>query len=752
MGDIRKVAVIGSGVMGGGIAAQAANAGVPVLLFDVTKDVAAKAIERLLKTEPTTFMLPAYAGLLTPCGIDTDLAELKDCDWIVEAIIEKLDIKRDLYAKIEAVHCADAIVSSNTSTIPLSDLIREASPGFRRNFLITHFFNPPRYMRLLEIVAGDDTAPEVVETIARFTDHALGKSIVYCKDRPGFIANRLGCFWIQAAIAQAYAQKLAIEDADAVMGKPFGIPKTGVFGLADLVGIDLMPHVNASLAAALEKSDLFQKVNVPLPFVDSMIAEGLTGRKGKGGFYRLNRQAGKRKETIDLATGAYHPTRTVRLDDKTPLLQQNNAHGQYARAVMLKTLAYAALLVGDAADDIGSIDAAMRLGYNWRWGPFELIDHIGLATFRDLAESEGLPLAPILTVGDGPLYRDRTALARDGSYQPIPRAAGILLLEDVKRQGPPILSNNTASLWDLGDGIACFELTTKMNTLDEAAFDLLGCAIDLIPRHHKALVIYSDAPHFSAGLNLNWALSVSEDPAQLGRLAMLGQATFKKLKYAPFPSVAAVAGLALGGGCEFLMHCSAVQAHAESYIGLVEAGVGILPAWGGCGEILLRLQNDRSLPKGPMPPISRAFEQLTMAAVSKSAAHARQLAFLRPADGITMNRDRLLADAKAKASGLAADYRPPEKPVFVLPGPAAKEALRMAAETFVHLGKASSHDLDVAMSVATVLTGGDTDVTTPLTEDAVLDLERGEVLKLARSPLTQARLRHTLETGKPLRN
>jgi len=752
MGEIRKVAVIGSGVMGGGIAAQAANAGVPVLLFDVTRDVAAKAIERLLKTEPAPFMLPANAKLLTPCGLDTDLAALKDCDWIVEAIVEKLDIKRDLYARIEAVRRPDAIVSSNTSTIPLSELTRGAPVTFRHNFLITHFFNPPRYMRLLEIVAGTDTAPEVVETIARFADHALGKSLVHCKDRPGFIANRLGCFWIQAAIAEAFAQKLAVEDADSVMGKPFGIPKTGVFGLADLVGIDLLPHVNASLAAALEKNDLFHTVNVPLPFVDRMIAEGYTGRKGKGGFYRLNREAGKRKETIDLATGAYHPSRAITLDDKTPLLQQNNAHGQYARAVMLKTLAYAALLVGDAADDIASIDAAMRLGYNWRWGPFELTDRIGLATFRDLARSEGLPLAPILNIGDGPLYQERTALARDGSYQPIPRPEGIFLLEDIERSSSPILGNESASLWNLGDGIACFQLKTKMNTLDEGAFDLLDRTIDILPRHHRALVIYSDAPHFSAGVNLDWALSVSEDESQLDRLARLGQETFKKLKYATFPSVAAVAGLVLGGGCEFLMHCSAVQAHAESYIGLVETGVGILPAWGGCGEILHRLQTDPSLPKGPMPAISRAFEQLTMATVSKSAAHARQLAFLSPADGITMNRDRLLADAKAKAASLAADYRLPEKPVFVLPGPAAKEALRMAAASFVQLGKASNHDLHVAMAVATVLTGGETDITTPLTEEAMLALERGEVLKLARSPLTRARLRHTLDTGKLLRN
>lgn len=752
MGEIARIAVIGSGVMGGGIAAQAANAGVPVLLFDVTQQAAEVAIARLLKTEPAPFMLPGNAELLTPCGIDNDLGLLKDCGWIVEAIVEKLDVKQALYEKIERARSPASIVSSNTSTIPLSALVAKASEALRRNFLITHFFNPPRYMRLLEVVAGPETDAEALATVCNFADHVLGKTTVRCKDRPGFIANRLGCFWMQAAIAEAFAQGISVEEADAVLGRPFGIPRTGVFGLADLVGIDLLPHVNASLATALEPHDPFHAVNVPLPFITRMISDGLTGRKGKGGFYRINRTQGKRKEAIDLGTYEYRATNPVKLDEIVPLLKQDTSHGRYARAVMLKTLSYAALLLGDAADDIASIDAAMRLGYNWTWGPFELLDRIGISEFRRLAEREGLPVAPVLRDGGGPFYRNGMARTPDGSYAPLQRPAGIAFLGDLRKGGHALLSNESAALWYLGDGVACFELKTKMNTFDASAFDLLSRSIDLVTVNHKALVIATDAANFSAGVNLNWLLAEAAAGRGFEPLVRLGQETFKRLKYAPFPSVAAVAGLALGGGCEVLLHCSAVQAHAESYIGLVEASVGILPAWGGCGELLLRMRNDPRIARGPMPPILRAFELLSMSVVSKSAAHAKALGFLRQSDGITMNRDRLLADAKGRALSMAAGYKVPEKPDFALPGPSAAVVLDIAAGSFVRLGRASAHDAVVAAAIARVLSGGGTDIITPLTEDAMRALERQEVLKLAALPLTHDRIRHVLDTGKPLRN
>ena len=754
MRAIRKVAVIGSGVMGGGIAAQVANAGVPVLLFDVTRDIAEAAVARLLKTEPAPFMLAANAGLVTALGIDSDMAQLSDCDWIVEAIVEKPGIKRQLYAKIGEAKSPDAIVSSNTSTIPLADLMRDAPPEFRRNFLITHFFNPPRYMRLLEIVRGAKTDADALAAVENFADVSLGKSIVACKDRPGFIANRLGCFWIQAAMAEAMAQGITVEEADAVMGKPFGIPKTGVFGLADLIGIDLLPQVNASLANALEPDDMFHLVNVPLPLVAAMIADGRTGRKGKGGFYRINRDAGKRMEALGLASGTYRPLQAVKIDNPDGLLSDNGRLGRYARAVMLKTLAYAALLVGDAADDVASIDAAMRLGYNWTWGPFELIDRIGVVRLRQILAAEGLAVAPVLKLSDGPFYRDGAVLDRNGVHVPVPRAEGVLRLADVKRRTSPIRANASAALWDIGDGIVCFELTAKMNTLDADVFALLGQSIETTAKQYRALVFYSDAPYFSAGINLKWLLGLAEDQDWPGVEAMidLGQRSLKHLKYAPFPSVAAVAGLTLGGGCEILLHCSAVQAYAESNIGLVEAGAGIIPGWGACGEMILRARSDPSLPKGPMPAIAKVFDIIAMARVSKSAAQARELLFLRPGDGITMNRDRLLADAKAKALTLAANYRSPDRPSFTLPGLAGKTALQLTAESMVRLGKASPHDLAVAMALATVITGGGADIGKPVTEEALLGLERAEVMELARHPKTLACIRHLLETGKPFRN
>jgi 3-hydroxyacyl-CoA dehydrogenase len=755
MREIRKVAVIGSGVMGAGIAAQVANAGLPVLLFDMRRELSAGAIGRLLKTEPAAFMLPEYAGLLTPLGLDADLAELGECDWIVEAIVEKAEIKRDLYEKIAANASASAIVSSNTSTIPLADLTDAAPEEFRRRFLITHFFNPPRYMRLLEIVGGPETAAEHVEAIARFADVRLGKSIVYCRDRPGFIANRLGCFWMQASIAEAIGEGLTVEEADAAMGKSFGIPKTGVFGLADLVGIDLIPHVNASLAAALSPDDLFQTVNVPLPAVDRMIAAGLTGRKGKGGFYRINRAGGKVKEAIDLATGHYRALAPASIDAGSPLLEQDNRLGRYARSVWSRVFAYAGLLVGDAADDLAAIDDAMRLGYNWHWGPFELMDRVGPPKVVKLLRSESLPVAPIFAAAGGrPFYRDGKVLRPDGSFAAISRPEGVLLLADAKRAAPAVIANPSASLWDIGDGAACFEIGTRMNVIDADVLELLDAAIAKAEQSFRALVIYCDGPHSSAGVNLKSVVAAVKDRdwEAIARLVARGQSVFKRLKYARVPVVGTAAGLALGGGCELLLHCAAIQAHAETTMGLVETGVGLIPGWGGNGELMLRLRSMPGMPGGPMPPLARAFEIIGMASVSRSAAHARALGFLRPGDGITMNRDRLLADAKAKALTLAASWRPPVPPEFALPGSTAAVALDLQAQAIRRLEKATAHDMVIAEALIRVLTGGDADVMRPLSERQLLDLEREAFLSLADRPETLARISHTLETGKPLRN
>jgi 3-hydroxyacyl-CoA dehydrogenase len=774
MQPIRKATVIGAGVMGAGIAAQFANAGVPVLLLDIVPEGAANrnslaegAIAKMLKTEPAPFMSARAAKLVTPGNIEDHLALVADSDWIIEAVVERLDVKQSLYRKIDAVRRPGSAVSSNTSTIPLSMLTEGQSEAFKRDFLITHFFNPPRYMRLLEIVTGPSTDAGLAAAVGHCADLVLGKSIVLCKDSPGFIANRLGVYWLQVGVTEAVDLGLTVEEADAVIGRHMGIPKTGVFGLIDLVGLDLMPHVNASLARSLPPDDPFQAANRDLPLIKKMIAGGYTGRKGKGGFYRLNRAEGaKRKEAIDLVSGEYRPEQRREPPELAAvarnlraLLASPSKIGRYAWRVLGQTLAYAASLVPEAADDIGAVDEAMRLGYNWQWGPFELIDKLGAAWLTERLEREGIAVPALLrAAGDRTFYRvqdgRREYLGTDGDYHELKRPPGVLMLEDIKRVSKPVLKNGSAAVWDIGDGVLCFEFTSKSNSLDDQIIALLGKTIPLVRGDYKALVVYNEGRNFSVGANLGLALFAANIAAwsEIDKLIAAGQQTYKALKYAPFPVVSAPAGMALGGGCEILLHSDAVQAHAESYIGLVECGVGVVPGWGGCKEMLTRWTVSGLLPKGPMPAPSKVFETVSTATVSKSAAEAKDLLFLRGPDGITMNRYRLLADAKALALKLAAGYVPPQPVDLKLPGAAGRLAFTMAAEGFHRRGVATEHDMVVAAELANVLSGGDADLVDTVTEDQLLTLERAAFMRLMKTPGTLARIEHLLETGKPLRN
>ena len=768
---IKKVCVIGAGVMGAGIAAQVANGGVPVLLLDIVKpgeadrDAVAKgALARMLKTDPAPFMSKAAVKLVETGNIEDHLDRIAECDWVVEAIVERLDLKQSLYRRIDAVRRPGAAVSSNTSTIPLGKLVEGLPEALRRDFLITHFFNPPRYMRLLEIVTGADTDAALADKVGAFCDVTLGKTVVRAKDTPGFIANRIGTYWMQQAVVQAMDLGLTVEEADAVMGRPFGFPKTGVFGLLDLVGLDLMPHINASMSATLPPTDAFHATNRDLPLLTKMIAEGYTGRKGKGGFYRLNKTAGKVKESIGLVTGEYQPSRGATLPaaaskDLRTLIASTDKFGRFAWAVMGPTLAYAASLVPEISDDIAGADAAMKLGFNWKYGPFELLDRLGPKTFTERLRKEGLAVPEMLAkVGDGTFYKiedgRRLAFGTDGQYHEIARPPGVLKLEDVKLTAQPLLKTGSAALWDIGDGVACFEFTGKMNALDDGVMSLLGKSIALVKSKMKALVVYTDADAFSVGANLGLALFAANIAAwsQVEQTISGGQQAYKALKYAPFPVVAAPAGMALGGGCEICLHADAIQAHAETYMGLVECGVGVIPGWGGCGEMLDRWRTAPGMPKGPMPAVTKVFEAISTAQVSKSAANAREMMFLRPTDGVTMNRDRLLADAKARALALVDGYAPPPRPEFRLSGASGKAAMAMAVAGFRQQGKATDHDVIVADGLATVLTGGEADLIDVLSEQQVLDLERAAFLSLLKTPQTLARVEHMLETGKPLRN
>jgi 3-hydroxyacyl-CoA dehydrogenase len=800
MREIKKVAVIGSGVMGAGIAAHIANSGTEVLLLDIVpKDaknrnmLAEGAIEKIKKMKPAAITHPRKLKLITAGNLEDDLPRLKEADWIIEVVIEKLEVKKEVYRKVNNYRKERAIVSSNTSTIPLHELTDGMSEEFKRDFLITHFFNPPRYMRLLELVVGPSTRKDTAEIIRRFADVNLGKGVVPCKDTPGFIANRIGVFWLEIAMLEAMRLGLTVEEADSVMGKPIGVPKTGVFGLMDLIGIDLLPLIAKEMFQSLPEKDTFRVIYKEPEIVTTMIKEGYTGRKGKGGFYRLNTDGGKKsKEVADLKTGAYRAEAKPKLesvekakDGLRALVEHPDNGGQFARSVLAQMLAYTASLVPEISDSILGVDEAMRLGYNWKYGPFELIDRLGTkdgesgpAYFAKMLKEKNIPVPAIVeAVGSGTFYKEeggkRTYFDGNKGYSPIVTPEGCYMLADYKRGKKPIKKNPSASLWDLGDGVVGLEFNSKMNTFDPLILELITQSVDIIKKDFKALVIGNDADNFSVGANIGILLFVANCAAwkTVDGIIKQGQDAFMALKYAPFPVVGAPSGMALGGGCEVLLHCDAVQAHIETYAGLVEVGVGLIPGWGGCKEMLVRHVRQRQQEEtlaakmggmfsfispikalNTMPAVTKAFEYIATAKVGESADHIKDMLILPETYGITMNRARVLSDAKALALKLARGYQPPTPPVIQLPGRTARTALHMAISGFVKSGKATKHDEVVSKALARVLSGGDTDISKPLTEQNLLDLEREVFVDLVRHPDTMARIEHMLDTGKPLRN
>lgn len=754
MAPIEKAAVVGAGVMGAGIAAHLANAGLSVVLLDVAEDGprrsrrAEDAVERQRATGG--FMGPALAGSIRPGNVEDDLALLADADWIIEAVAERIEIKRTLFARLDAVRKNDSIVSSNTSTLPVSALTEGQSRGFAGDFMVAHFFNPPRHMRLLELVAGPATRPDAVARIRHFADVALGKGVVECKDRPGFIGNRIGCFWIAVAISEAIALGLRVEEADAVIGRPFGIPSTGVFALLDLIGVDLMPQIWDSLSHTLAAADPMRSYDLNPPLIHSMIARGLIGRKAGAGFFRSTARDGvKRREAIDLATGEYRnlqPAALASLDeagkDPRALISHPDRGGRYAWRVMGSTLAYAASLVPEITDQPDAVDAAMRLGYGWARGPFELMDVLGPAWFAQRLETEGEEVPGLLreAAKEGSFYRtagsQRQCLQVPGGYRPVLCAAGVLSLATLKLTGKPIAANRAGSLWDLGDGVACLEFHTKANAFDHDLVAAVETATIETGRAFRALVLGSDVPMFSAGANLAELLEAirAADWSAIEAFVRRGQRAFRNLKFAEFPVVAAVCGIAFGGGCEVALHCDAIQAHAELTMGLVETKVGLIPGWGGCKELLLRLASAQAAhPDGGVDVSAEAFRTIAGARTSGSALQARDLYYLRPGDGITMNRDRVLADAKRVALRLTDNYRPPEPAMLRLPGRAAQP---MLLET--ELSCARPLDRTIAQHLANVLTGGEAEPAQPVTEDRLYDLEREAFLALVRREETAA--------------
>jgi 3-hydroxyacyl-CoA dehydrogenase len=755
---IRRAAVIGAGSMGSGIAAQFANAGVPVDLLDVpgrgdNRDSPAEGgVARQLKAGG--FMGSEGAALVQTGNTKDHLHRLAEADWIVEAVIEDLAIKRDLYQRIEAVRRPGTIVSSNTSTIPRMALVDGLSDNFARDFIITHFFNPPRVMQLVEIVSAPENRDDLVRRAVGASEAVLGKTVVMCRDTPGFIANRIGCYWMAVGVCEAMRLGLSIEEADAV-NAAFGIPRTGVFGLLDLVGIDLVPHVWGSLMTMLPATDDIHAFDLPgNSLIRSMISDGSHGRKTGQGFYRKAKDGSR--EVLDLTSGLYRPEAPVARDSLpgggslTALLADEGPLGTYALSVLSHVVTYSAQNGPEIATDIAAIDTAITLGYSWREGPFRLADRAGVGIVARWIESTGKMVPPLLAVAEAKngFYEDGPLLTNGKGRSAA--TAGTLLSGSAQ-----IAGNAAARLRDLGDGVACFELTTKLNSLAPDAFDMLEETLSRAGRDYRALVLGNDdARAFSAGADLSFILKMIDSGGveALGRYIDRGQKLFLAMKYLPVPVVAAAHGFALGGGCEFMLHADAVIAHAELNAGLPETKVGLIPAWGGCTQLLLRASRGVG-PKGPLASTTTAFETIQSAGVSSSVFQARAMNLLRDSDGTVMHRKQLVPAAKDRALSMIEGYSPPEPVLLTVAGPSGRLGLMAPISAARQAGRLTATDEAIADVLASVLTGGPNgNPARPMTEAAMMSLERDALLMLADVPTTRARMKHMLETGKPLKN
>ncbi len=769
---IRKIGVVGAGTMGAGIAALAASAGVPVVLLDIPADgddpnaIVKKGLERAMKARPAAFMAKERARLIEIGNTRDDLEKLGDVDWVVEAIIEKPEPKQELFARLEAILKPEAIVSTNTSGIPMKILTEGRSEGFRKRFLGTHFFNPPRYLHLLEIIPTPDTDPGVIAAIEAFGDRILGKGIVRAKDVPGFVANRLGVYGMVQAVRLMEEFGLTIDEVDALLGPLVGRPKSAVFRTADLTGLDVLRHVASGLAEATGE-------DFALPeWVEKLVAMGRLGEKTKAGFYK---KEGKAIFTLDPQTLEYRPKEKPRIpgyaeikDKPLPerlkaVLELPEKYGAFMKKLFAVTTHYTLEKAEAIAYDIVAIDRAMRWGFGWELGPFEQMDAVGVDTVRALLTEFGFAEPELLAKAEGSFYKTQDGqkryLAFDGSYQPLAPVPGALVIAEAKSEGRVVKENKEASLVDIGDGVLLLEFHSKVNTVGEGILSLTDWALGYIEREGLVgLVVGNDDPRaFSAGANLGLiAMLIQEgDWDELDLAVRSFQRATMGLKYAPFPVVVAPFGLTLGGGAEYVLHADEVVAHAELYMGLVEVGVGLIPAGGGTKELLFRFSEDlKPYPEAdPFEAAKRAFGLIAMAQTSTSALEAKNLGYLRGSDRVVMNRDRLIAEAKRRVLELAPGYVPPvrgQRRIVAL-GAEALGNLKYAAWQFREAGQITDHELKIANELAYVLSGGD-GPPREVSEDDILDLEREAFLKLAGTKKTLERVLHTLKTGKPMRN
>ncbi len=809
MEKIKRAGVIGAGVMGAAIAAQLANVGIKTVLLDIVpfelteedkkkgltetseefrNKLAKKGLENALKSKPASFYLPEYAKRIKVGNLEDHLDWLKEVDWIVEAVVERLDIKQSLFERLEGVLGEHTIVTSNTSGISAKAMCEGRSELFRKNFAITHFFNPPRYMKLLELVPGPDTSPEVMELLAEVCERVVGKGIVYAKDTPNFIANRIGIFSMLTIIRTMVEMGLTIEAVDKLTGPVLGNPKSATFRTADLVGLDTIAHVANNVyegAPHDEKRDVFKTPEI----IQKMIDKGLLGEKVKQGFYKKSKdQEGKKIIlSLDYNTFEYTPQEKVSFpsleaaknapstsEKIKALYYAKDPAGQFTFKTMSEMLIYSANRIPEIADDIVNVDNAMKWGFGRKLGPFEAWDAIGVKKSVAKMKEAGYEIPgwvqEMLDAGNESFYKREAGnlFYYDQflkGYKEVPVKPGIILLPSLKEQQKLVAGNSGASLIDLGDGVACLEFHTKMNAIGEDIVSMIRKSIDIVTERFEGLVIANHGDNFSVGANLGLVLFTAQEEEwdDLEWMVKALQDALMGLKYMEKPVVAAPAGMALGGGCEICLAADRVRFAAETYMGLVEVGVGVIPAGGGTKELYLRntehlfeVQKGGLYPRQIelMPFVARAFETIAMAKVSTSGPEAIKLGYLRPTDKMTVNRDYLIQDAKDTVLAMVMEgYTPPEpKDEIRVAGRDTLAMIKLALWSMRESGFITEHDVTVSEKVAYVLCGGDVDPDTKVSEQYLLDLEREAFLSLCGHPKTQARIQHMLTTGKPLRN
>jgi 3-hydroxyacyl-CoA dehydrogenase len=739
--DIKKVVVIGSGTMGSGIAAHLCNANIPVTLLDLTTEISEKARDRIFKSKPPLLLNKSQIENIKVGNINDNFDVVKEADWVVEAVVERIDIKHNIYEKIFKDRKAGAIVSSNTSSIPIKVLSEKLTSEEKKDFCITHFFNPVRYMGLLEIVKNENNDLDKINSLKKFCEIELGKGAIVCNDTPGFLGNRIGVFAMQIAMTEAFKMKLSIEEADAIFGRPMGIPKTGVFGLYDLIGIDLMADVLKSFIKELSKNDPFQEVAKEIPLVKNLIETGYTGRKGKGGFYRMKKTGTtKVMEAINLKTGEYSKSQKINIGsdkvDLKSLISREDKFGEYAWSVISKIIKYSSSLVPGITKDFNDIDEAMRLGFNWAKGPFEMLEEIGVENFfNKVDEYRGNEFLENLSKSKNQDFY--------GSRQ---KYTEIETLGKVKKKAVSVYGNNSAQVYRFND-YNIVEFITKANVLDYDSMDALKKATD------KPLIIINESMQFSAGVNLTYTMDFADkgDFKSIEKFIRYFQETCKHLKYSDHPVISAPSGLTLGGGFEVMVQSNFVASHTNIVVGLVETIVGLIPAGGGCKEMLARWLDTDEAKKDPNYAPLKVFDIIGYGKTATSPVEAEPMKYLKPEDKKIMNRNSLLEVSK-EILNENKDFKSPSETEFNLPGKTVLLEMNKILEKLYNEKVILDHGLKVAQELAHVLSGGDTTIDKILTEEDLFKLELDAFMRLIETKQTQDRIKHTLATGKPLVN